>query len=522
MTSGRRTIDRRRRVLYSTHQADQTTSTASSRREFERLREARRPTAAYGARVKRRLRGRWFSLVPVKRRSFSILAGVMSAVTLGLCLLHYASVTWPALVYRPEIARPMRLDVPDSFGRWFMVALLSACTGIALMTYQLRRYRLNDYLGRYRLWRLVLILLAVASVNSLVGLIDWTGSLLDLTFGKRVALTGGDWLRVVVGLGGAVVLLRMVAEMRQSRPALIAMLAVCGTLMIGQAAQWNVLDDDNMATWSLVTSVPLIASTALFIAMTGYLRMLYREVREIEDSVSLRERIVQVKQQIFTRSHQDESVESDQNSDRRKNPPNAAEDVAESPKRGWFGRRRHSENDTSPAPTAPPKADEPKVRVARSKPIPETTSAKETENTSDEVSKRRWFGMRAAKSPVQESLAEEKPVTVKREPAPKPIPVAKPQRQEKPDEEAGDDSETPMRRSGLGGWFGRKKSADPGDERITDPTSGNASPKPSNTPASLAPDDDDADDADSVDWNGMSKADRRRLKKQLRRQDRAA
>ncbi len=310
MSMGRRTIDRRRRVQYSTHQADQTTSTAASRREFERLREARRPTAAYGARVQRRLRGRWFSLVPVKRRTYGGLTCVISAITLLLCIAHYTSVAWPAMVYRPEIARPLRLDVPDSFGRWFMIALLTASAGIALMTYQLRRYRLDDYLGHYRLWRLVLIVTVAASLNALVGLIDWTGAILDLAFGKRVALTGGDWLRVVVGLGGAVLCLRMIAEMRRSRAALASMIVTCVVLSIGQAAQWNVMDDDTIGRWTLVTTVPLVASTTMFIAMSGYLRMLYREVREIEDGTSIRDRFERIKVKLFTRS--DDEADSDE------------------------------------------------------------------------------------------------------------------------------------------------------------------------------------------------------------------
>ncbi len=85
MSNGRRTIDRRRRVLYSTNQADNARSTAASRREAERLREARRPTAAYGSRVHRRLRGRWFSLVPVRRRTMITIACLLSGITLSCC-----------------------------------------------------------------------------------------------------------------------------------------------------------------------------------------------------------------------------------------------------------------------------------------------------------------------------------------------------------------------------------------------------------------------------------------------------
>ncbi|WP_146533803.1 ICP22 family protein [Rubripirellula reticaptiva] len=582
---GRRTNDRRRRVLYSTHLSDQTASTAASRREIERLREARRPTAAYGARVQRRLRGRWFSLVPVKRRSYTILASVVTAVTLLLCLAHYASNAWPALVYHPEIARPLRLDVPDSFGRWFMVAMLSTSAGIALMTYQLRRYRLDDYLGRYRLWRLVLIVLVIASVNALVGLVDWTGALLDVTFGKRVALTGGDWLRVVVGLGGAVLCLRMIAEMYRSRAAFVSMLVTCVALMIGQAAQWNVMEDDTLGPWTLVTSIPLIASTSIFIAMTGYLRMLYREVREIEDSVSLRERLDRMRLKIFTRSDAGESeLDSQeiqptraerrqaakeekaaaaeakrQETEQRKQAAanrKAERDAAKAEtsdddeatsgelKRGWFGRMRSK-----------PAADSDDANPAGS--VSEVADSFESDDRDDQhepKAKRRWFGLRAAKfesgdtdSGDEIDSADQPSADENGEAAPKKRRFGlglRSRRAERADADAGEsggevqfepaaenangtadenaEDAPAKRRSGLGGWFGRKKADSADAESGNDADDQTASG--SNHSSSQGDDEGDGEyiDPDSIDWNSLNKTEKRRIKKQLRRQDRAA
>lgn len=75
---------------------------------------------------------------------------------------------------------------------------------------------------------------------------------------------------------------------------------------------------------------------------------------------------------------------------------------------------------------------------------------------------------------------------------------------------------TPKKPGGLGGWFGRKKAAAASDDAVAENDS--------------AGDDRDADDGsggeqvdeDSIDWDNLSKAEKRRMKKQLRRQDRAA
>ena len=92
--------------------------------------------------------------------------------------------------------------------------MLTATAGIALLIYQLRRYRNNDFRGQYRLWRLVIIVTLLASVNTLVSLLEWGGAILDAGFGKRVALAGSDWIRLIVTFGGGVLTLRMIAELR--------------------------------------------------------------------------------------------------------------------------------------------------------------------------------------------------------------------------------------------------------------------------------------------------------------------
>jgi hypothetical protein len=368
MSYGRRTNDRRRRVLYSAHQSEQTPATAASRREAERLREARRPTAAYGSRVQRRLQGRWFSLVPVRRRTLILITGMIATSALLLCGAHYASVAWPTIAYRPEIARPLRLDRPDSFGRWFIGALLAGSACASLLIYQLRRYRVDDYHGRYRLWRIVLVVFILASVNSLVSIIDWSGALLDASFGKRIALSGGDWIRLVVSLAGAVLALRLVAEVRRSRFALVTMVLACFFLAIPEAAKWKFLEVESLERWAAITSAPLLACAALFISVGGYLRMLHREVLQIDESDSLRDRFQQVYQRIFQQSDDAEAEDVD--------------DQEESEPRRWWRRDR------------PDKATAAVEPDAKKKKAKQAELESDVKDDPDPSKKRRWLGLR--------------------------------------------------------------------------------------------------------------------------------
>jgi hypothetical protein len=558
MSSGRRTNDRRRRVLFSANQPETVRATAASRREVERLREARRPIAAYGSRVHRRLRARWFSLVPVRRRTLITLASVLMGIALLMSLAHYTSVAWPALAYKPEIARPLRIDRPDSFASWFTCLLLAACSGASLLIYQLRRYRSDDFQGRYRLWRLVLVVMVIASINSLVSLIDWSGAILDVAFGKRVALTGSDWIHLLVSIGGAVLALRLVAELRQCRFALGMMLFSCLMLAIPEAARWNVWELDTLGKWALATSAPLLAVTSMFVAFGAYLRMLYREVRQIEDGESLRERFQQMRLKIFGRSPDVDVTAAE----------TEAEPEEREPKKRWWSK---STKKTEPLGHAQPE-DAYEEEQNEEEEYEEEQEEEEEIVAEDEAEpvakpKRRWFGLRSAKpvaehaGPDEEVAAEEtseQPAVAKQkrgwfsrgktaereseaEPASKKEsaasdeppatkksggwfsmrlqPKAKVEEQattsdeaDEADEAEATDEEAPKRKRFGSGWFGGKKSQ--------------AEAASSESEAAEADDDGAGDeeyiDPDSIDWDTVSKAERRRLRKLIKRQGRAA
>ncbi len=224
------------------------------RRQVEKLRQARRPVAIYGSSVNRRLRGRWFSLVPVRRRAMAgISVAILSGVLL-LCLAHWLAITWQPLAYREPLARAFRLDRPDSFGTWIRSLLLALTAGVALLVYQLRRYRNDDYRGSYRIWPPVIILIAIASLDAGVALVPWGGELIDLVLGKRIAMAGADWIRIGLTVGGAALALRLVAEVRHSKLAVAMMLVSIAWFALPHAGRWGILLSDTPLKWWLITS----------------------------------------------------------------------------------------------------------------------------------------------------------------------------------------------------------------------------------------------------------------------------
>ena len=517
MPTNQSTSERRRRVLYSSRN-DAAPSTAASRRAKEKLREARQPTKAYGAKVQRRLRGRWFSIVPVKSRTLCTWTAIITSVSLLFAYAHYASVTWPSLAYAPEIARPLRLDRPDSFGRWFICMLLVGSSGVSLLIYQLRRYRNDDFRGQYRLWRLVIFVLLLTSVNSLVSFVDWAGGLLDWMFGRRVAFSGYDWLRIVLGLAGVVLALRMVAEVRRSRWALACLLLACGFLALPEATKWQLVDVETIQRWAIITAAPLLGYTALFLGLTGYLRMLYREVRGIQDEAPLLQRWQNYRAGRFAQKD-DEQEEASVREPRKKRRRRAAPEPEEyEPEDDYQADSDHQE------------------------------VAAEEETSDDAVParrKRRWFGLRAAKSeraeqsPNQSDYEDE---SVAAEPvAAEPPPRKKKRRfglrldptestedtgEEIETDDAVSDEETPKRKRGFGlSW--RKKKPKPKVAELEEAEDNHDESYDDNHQQPIAQETrdnhgDDELDPDNIDWDSLSKSERRRLRKKLKRQGRAA
>ena len=504
----RRNVDRRRRVLYQAHAAPHAPQ-SPRRRDTEALRAARQPAKVFGSRVRQPLRGRWFSLVPVSTFSLSLLVGTLAFVPLLLTALHYLAITWPTLAYRDAIARPFRIDFSDSFAAWWLTAVMLLSTGTSLLIYQLRRHRSDDYRGHYRLWRLTMCVMFVACINSTVGLLSWFGAVVDLVVGDRAALSGERWLRILVDVAGIILTMRLAAEVYRCRAALISLLAGAALVGYAEAAVWNLITIDNAAKSTLVIAAPLLGFSSFLISSTSYLRLLYRQARNIDDAAPLRQRLKDWAAQTFARDdepiaeleeiefarpnavavmHQDETAPSRKAKSNRSKatpsqtqptpepesaePKSEAEEPSAKPKRGWFGRRKPAQDS-------------------------EPDSAEEKSSSSDKP-KKGLFSMR---------------LRPKASPAEDPTAV---------DDGDAQSKEKPKR--GLGGFLRRKDSSGE-TESAPEPASSStkhqrSAPQPAaKTQTEQA---DDEADADDIDWDSMSKSERRRLRKKLRRGGHAA
>lgn len=550
---------RRRRVIYQTNR-EFVAETAAERRASEKLREARRPTASYGSHVNRRLRGRWFSLVPVSPLAMAVCGVAVIGSAVLFAMVHWLSVSWALLATNVELARPLRLDRPDSLGNWARAFFLAGSSATALLVYQLRRYKVDDYKGHYRLWRPVIILLAVMSVDSIVNLVPWCGAMIDAILGKRMALAGADWIRIVLTVGGGALAIRLLAEVRSSRLSLVMMLCAVFGFAMPLASHWKLLDATALTGWLIVTTAPLFAAAALWVSIGGYLRMLFREVRGLDqEAVALESSTVE-----NSKSAKRKTAVADNASDEKASGTDASPAVK---KLSWgipfFGKSvpketaRKESKQTESAPKEPaPKEPVQREAVPKESAIKVPAKPVDGADKQNDAPKRRWFGLRAAASekpadvnpdakpvaPAAVPAAEKKETPAKRswfplrrsganseatakdgdeKSAKSQVAAAAGSKAEAKKPEAKKDEPEKSERRGLGGWLRRDPAVKAGaDSAPAAKDAGSAA----NTRAQSGDTDDDDDEVDdgSVDWSTMNKSERRRMRKEIKRGGRAA
>ena len=129
------------------------------------------------------------------------------------------------------------LAAPGNVAEWFSSVLLLAAAGLGILTSLIRRHRVDDYRGRYRMWYWVVPLLFVASLNQVS----------DLSTSLRTAVL------VLAGIPGypdaaliwtasltlvaAVVGIRLAIEMRACRLAVVSLaVALASYVAVGAIA----------------------------------------------------------------------------------------------------------------------------------------------------------------------------------------------------------------------------------------------------------------------------------------------
>lgn len=243
---------------------------------------APRRSAGYSQEVRRACGQRLVQFIPVRKVSFSGLVLVSLAIPALLLTGHYmiyvsGSLKW----YGHPLAVALDASHQSSIAAWFSSHLWLMCLGATLLTFQLRRHKLDDYNGEYRLWFWLVLTCLAASVDSTTHISELFGLALDrwaqINLGWSGPAVVNATLAVLVGLLG----LRLCSELKSVPLSLVFWLgglaAWAGSAALAQeelrlemSLQWRI--------W-LKASLWLGGLTAIWLAALSYLRNVYIEAQ---------------------------------------------------------------------------------------------------------------------------------------------------------------------------------------------------------------------------------------------------
>lgn len=236
---------------------------------------AKGPVRAYGPAVLDQHQPRLTELLPT--RPLWAAAAILLALTAVAAIecIHIHVRTLPALAGDPHLAA---LDVAHRGGLddWFSTLLLAGGAILALQTWSIRRHRVDDYRGRYRLWLWTAAALAWASLDAGTSIHNALGlgiaSLAGQTLqnGTTSAASTISWL-ALYGIIFGTLAIRLAIEVWQSLPALsavgIAVLAylLCGMATLDMLPQHGPLVDSVVrTTLVLLAHVSIVSAIGLF------------------------------------------------------------------------------------------------------------------------------------------------------------------------------------------------------------------------------------------------------------------
>ncbi|GAB5403553.1 MAG: hypothetical protein Aurels2KO_17840 [Aureliella sp.] len=280
--------DRRRRVLRENAALEQAESAAKSKRSTAKRNGktdnvVTRKGAGYSQDVRQACGHRLVQLIPVRPMSYAIVIAVSLLIPALLSAAHY-------LVYvngkLPWYGHPLALTLDANYNRsiasWVTGQLWLLCLGATVLTFQLRRHKLDDYSGEYRLWFWLVLTCIIGSLESSTGIIqlfsmalnNWSTTTLGWSGPAVVKAT----LAVLVGMLG----LRLCTELKAAPSSVaLVMLGLAAWAISSALAQpeFQIEISPQIRVWARC-SLWIGGLTCIWLAALANLRHVYIEAQQ--------------------------------------------------------------------------------------------------------------------------------------------------------------------------------------------------------------------------------------------------
>jgi hypothetical protein len=207
------------------------------------------------------------------------LAGLM--LTGGLVIVHLWAVGWSDRLATSELVL-LDLDSSRNLSRWFASTLLGFAAAIAMFIFSLRRHRLDDYHGRYRVWLWALCGCLMASLGETTSAGEVAEGLCNRA-SEACGLNAQVAWPATVGLVLLTMGARLLVEVWRSRAAVAALSAAGICLLAAGLVEFGDFSGLADAYRSAVCGGCRLAGDLL--VLTAFLLYTRHVVREIEGLV---------------------------------------------------------------------------------------------------------------------------------------------------------------------------------------------------------------------------------------------
>jgi len=200
----------------------------------------------------------------IPKRLWSVTVLVLTGLTLvvGVEFL-YTNVFHAAPAAHRELTKACDVTASGSFMSWLSsLLLLFAATG-SVMVYAVRRHRLDDYRGRYRIWLWGAAGCTIGSIDAATGLHNALATLLTEVAGTPLFGDGSIWWLLVFAVVYGAGLLWLALEIRPCVAALISLLLASAGYAAAAAVALQLL----LPQWGMLTD--LIGSSCVMLGHLG-------------------------------------------------------------------------------------------------------------------------------------------------------------------------------------------------------------------------------------------------------------
>jgi hypothetical protein len=217
-----------------------------------------------------------------KRAMLATLAGAGAVAVGGQALIHFAPHAEGAL---PGVATSdIAAQVAGGLTAWTSAVALLAIAGLARLVFSLRRHRVDDVRGRYRVWKWVAAGALAGSVNAIVGVQAIVASAATAATGWSLTTDGAEWWLAPLALVGGWIAVRMMLELAESRSALTMMIVASACYAVAAAGSlgWA---PAVLGTWSgvLTGALPLAGHAMALAGMMLFARYVVLDVQGLID-----------------------------------------------------------------------------------------------------------------------------------------------------------------------------------------------------------------------------------------------